>query len=190
MQQTKILTTKIESPTKQQLHADSLGGSILFGSKRYLKLKDWRKRNPEKLKEQAKRSRIKNREKNNDRVKKWQQANRDKTNKYFIEWGKKNPGKLEAKKLRARNKTKGINLSYEDYIKMCSSQNNLCSICGKKEIAKHSKTGTTNILSIDHCHKTKKVRGLLCKKCNSAIGFFEDDLDIVKKAVKYLQKHL
>lgn len=123
---------------------------------------------------------------NNERVKKWQRKNRDKTNKYFIEWGKKNPIALEKKKLRAKTKTLGVNLTYEEYVIMCDKQNNLCAICGKEEITKHNKSKSIYILSIDHCHSTNKVRGLLCKKCNSAIGFFNDDPELLRLAYKYL----
>jgi len=41
---------------------------------------------------------------------------------------------------------------------------------------------------MDHCHKTNKIRGLLCGKCNSAIGFFDDDTELLEKAIDYLKK--
>lgn len=43
------------------------------------------------------------------------------------------------------------------------------------------------IIGIDHCNKTNKVRALLCQFCNSGLGFFEDDISIMKKAIKYLK---
>ena len=39
---------------------------------------------------------------------------------------------------------------------------------------------------IDHCHSTGKIRGLLCDKCNKGLGFFEDDKNKLKRAIKYL----
>lgn len=42
-------------------------------------------------------------------------------------------------------------------------------------------------LSIDHCHTTGKFRGLLCGKCNSAIGLFNDNTDIMMNAIRYLE---
>jgi hypothetical protein len=56
------------------------------------------------------------------------------------------------------------------------SQNGCCSICGEK----------TEKLVIDHCHSTNIVRGLLCGRCNTGLGQFRDDLDILASASSYL----
>jgi len=47
--------------------------------------------------------------------------------------------------------------------------------------------GSVDRLCIDHCHKSGKTRGLLCSKCNSALGLFEDDTERLKMAIKYLK---
>lgn len=89
------------------------------------------------------------------------------------EWRIKNPERT--KDLCYRNRF-GISLDkYEDLKK---EQNNTCSICGLPEIDK--------VLVVDHCHKTGKVRGLLCNNCNTAIGMFNDDIDIMSSAISYL----
>jgi hypothetical protein len=41
-------------------------------------------------------------------------------------------------------------------------------------------------LSVDHCHKTGKIRGLLCTKCNTALGWFETNQEQVQD---YLEDH-
>lgn len=56
-------------------------------------------------------------------------------------------------------------------------QNHACAICGR--IMKDK-------LFIDHCHKTGKIRGLLCPTCNAGLGFFRDDPNLLKNAVMYL----
>lgn len=58
-----------------------------------------------------------------------------------------------------------------------------CEICGENLIL--SKTG----YSIDHCHMTNKVRGLLCRNCNNGLGHFKDDLYSLEKAQQYLRKY-
>jgi len=43
-------------------------------------------------------------------------------------------------------------------------------------------------LVVDHCHKTGKVRGLICANCNSGIGFLRDDINLLEKAIDYLER--
>jgi Recombination endonuclease VII len=40
---------------------------------------------------------------------------------------------------------------------------------------------------VDHCHKTNKVRGILCNGCNIGLGSFKDDINLLKNAIKYLE---
>jgi len=68
-------------------------------------------------------------------------------------------------------------------------QKNLCAICGLPE-TDYQQYGVKN-LAIDHNHRTKKVRGLLCSKCNRALGLLNvDNLGILnlQMAIKYLQE--
>ena len=67
------------------------------------------------------------------------------------------------------------------------SSNYKCTICGKKETNIDSRTKKPYELSIDHCHKTNEVRGVLCSKCNTGLGMFNDNIDMMKKAIKYLK---
>jgi hypothetical protein len=41
----------------------------------------------------------------------------------------------------------------------------------------------------DHDHTTNQVRGILCERCNRAIGLLRDDVDVLKNAIKYLERH-
>jgi hypothetical protein len=68
----------------------------------------------------------------------------------------------------------GITVSDRDI--MMVNQNGKCAICNK----------VLDKFHIDHCHKTNKVRGLLCSSCNMALGLFKDDILILENAKKYL----
>jgi hypothetical protein len=81
------------------------------------------------------------------------------------------------KKSKRKNR---YNLSEIDYQKMLKKQKNNCGICGKPKCKLKS-------LSVDHDHKTGVVRGLLCFKCNFALGLFQDSPKILKKAIRYLK---
>lgn len=72
----------------------------------------------------------------------------------------------------------GVNI--DTFNNMLKDHNSKCKICGKE----HSENKS---LHIDHCHKTGKVRGLLCNKCNQGLGFFQDNINLMKKAIKYLE---
>ena len=75
-------------------------------------------------------------------------------------------------------------ITLEEYELLCDMQNNLCAICNKPEDNKRVKR-----LAVDHCHATKRIRGLLCTKCNRAIGMLKDDTSILKSAIDYLKRN-
>jgi hypothetical protein len=75
---------------------------------------------------------------------------------------------------------KKYGIRYEDILNMLIQQNYLCKICKKINISEK--------YNIDHCHKTGKVRGLLCSSCNSGLGKFKDNKEILLRGVEYLRK--
>jgi uncharacterized protein YlaI len=80
-------------------------------------------------------------------------------------------------------------ITVEDYLNKLKDQNYRCAICDKEETSEDPRYTVTKRLSIDHCHKTGKIRGLLCVKCNSAIGHFNDDIEMLQKGVEYLKSY-
>ena len=64
---------------------------------------------------------------------------------------------------------------------MYIDQAGLCGICKRPD-----SSGIK--LSVDHCHQTGKVRGLLCGNCNRALGLFRDNINLLTNAVSYLTK--
>ena len=69
--------------------------------------------------------------------------------------------------------------------KILDEQFGVCAICGNPETRKRN--GRIWWFSVDHCHKTNINRGLLCTKCNTGLGNFDDDIDIMASAISYLQ---
>ena len=68
-------------------------------------------------------------------------------------------------------------ISLEDYDILLARQGGACAIC--RQLSERP-------LCVDHCHVTGQVRGLLCRNCNSAIGFYCDDPSLTKAATDYL----
>jgi hypothetical protein len=76
---------------------------------------------------------------------------------------------------------KKYNLTEEDYIAKLIEQNHKCFICGVDEQEVSAKR-----LFVDHCHKTGKIRKLLCHSCNAGLGLFKDSVQNLTKAISYL----
>ena len=94
-------------------------------------------------------------------------------------WGKY--GNKENKREWALIKTYGI--TNEDYDEMRVSQDHRCAICKTHE------TELKRVLNVDHCHKTGIIRGLLCIKCNHAIGLLKENIQSFNNAIEYLQRN-
>lgn len=82
---------------------------------------------------------------------------------------------------------KRLGITEEQYRGMLARQGDRCLICGNLESGKRAERGFP--LSVDHCHTTNKVRGLLCNKCNLGIGNFNDDPARLEAAAAYLRRH-
>lgn len=94
---------------------------------------------------------------------------------YELKFAKENPDTILRKELRRH-----YGLTLEDYREMLKNQNNACKICQAPPKEKRR-------LCVDHCHKTGKVRGLLCDKCNKAIGLLNDDIKLFENVIEHLR---
>lgn len=81
--------------------------------------------------------------------------------------------------------SKKYGISVEGYRNLVQRHEGKCGLCGEPEISK-DKQGNVKRLAVDHRHKDGKVRGLLCQRCNQAIGLLREDLSLIKKVIKYL----
>lgn len=70
---------------------------------------------------------------------------------------------------------------------MAAAQDHKCAICGNPET--ELRNGIVRHLAVDHDHTTGKIRELLCQRCNKGIGTFNDNVDLMLKAIAYLRKH-
>lgn len=108
----------------------------------------------------------------------WQASNRETVNAIAAKYRKNNAEKVKIARKRAVVwKTFGITL--EEYRKKLDPGR--CEICAKRL--------PTAARCLDHDHATGKVRGLLCSGCNSGLGFFRDNPELLLAAVTYLEKH-
>lgn len=101
-------------------------------------------------------------------------------------WFEENPDRQLASKRRHNWRSYGM--TPEKYNQMLAEQGGVCAICGQDEPAANGRTGKKFLLSVDHDHATGEVRGLLCNRCNRAIGLMSDSTDLLKKAIYYLQE--
>lgn len=91
------------------------------------------------------------------------------------QWRKDNPGWHRRSHLRRL-----YGMTPEQYEVMFSNQKGLCAICGNSQ--------PNQLLSVDHCHSTGKIRGLLCRNCNRFIGYMRDDPVLFRRAAEYLER--
>lgn len=71
-------------------------------------------------------------------------------------------------------------LHMSTFEKMVEAQDGVCAIC-------QNPCKTNARLSVDHCHDTGRIRGLLCNQCNQGLGQFQDNPERLRKAAKYLE---
>jgi Recombination endonuclease VII len=126
--------------------------------------------NGETLRENKRRYAEANKEKIRESQKNWRVKHRDRI-KATYERNKT----LNRLKMRARR----VGISVAELVRLTEKQGDACAIC-------RAPFGLQKNCHTDHCHRTGKVRGLLCSNCNRGLGCFRDDPKILRGAVKYL----
>jgi hypothetical protein len=87
----------------------------------------------------------------------------------------RDPIATRASKLRIK-----FGVTLEEYERLLVLQDGVCAICKRP-------CSSGRRLAVDHCHKTGMIRGLLCKACNTAIGFLDDSTHLLDRAMSYLR---
>lgn len=87
----------------------------------------------------------------------------------------------------AKQRGNRFNMSLAEYEHLLELQGGACAICFCKE-TKLTKAGDPQALSIDHCHETGMIRGLLCSSCNTLLGLAKDSILVLLNAASYVEQ--
>jgi len=85
-----------------------------------------------------------------------------------------------ALRYRKKNYKGKYGISLGIFNEMLSAQNGVCAICSKTDDPHH--------LAVDHCHKTGRVRKLLCKRCNLTVEYIENAQEDISKYLSYIRE--
>lgn len=96
---------------------------------------------------------------------------------------------LDPDRFKGFDLMKHFGITFEQYNEMLAAQGGVCAICEQQDQAISKHTGKGRDLAVDHCHSTQRVRGLLCSHCNGALGFARDNIEILLRAIAYLEHH-
>ena len=155
-----------------------------------LATKRWQLAHPDSLKAANKRYREKHRAQANEKSRiwrlehpmqrrkmhdKWYKTHRNSVIEKSMAWVKNNRDKAQINQRHHR-----YGLSQEVYDQILKNQLGRCAICQE---------GFKKTPHVDHDHKTDKVRGLLCRRCNTGIGQLGDNLQVLRQATAYLEAH-
>lgn len=106
----------------------------------------------------------------------WYERRGDHSRAMARKWNRENPEAAREHHFKCR-----YGITFAQYEEMRERQGSVCAICRQP-------CGTGKNLSVDHCHTTGKVRGLLCDRCNRGLGSFDDDMGRMRAAVDYLAR--
>jgi hypothetical protein len=125
--------------------------------------------------------RMKNKKKAKEYNKKYYDDHRSEMIEKAAEWNRNNA--KHHSWLNFKSHLKRIGWTWEEYIEARKEQKNLCAICHLP----NNQAGRP--LHADHSHKTGKKRRLLCSACNTGLGSFDDNPNLLKKAIEYLRRN-
>jgi hypothetical protein len=102
-----------------------------------------------------------------------------------LSWWQANKERAHAIKRKHVLKTQ-YGMTPAEHDLLLASQGGVCAICGASEST--VRNGKVQRLTVDHDHQTGVVRGLLCNRCNRALGLFGDDPIVMRRALSYVNK--
>lgn len=170
---------------RYEKNKDKIAG---YGRERYTKNKDkllegmreYHAANKVRIAEKNREYGVKNKDKLADKHREYYAKNKSKRAEYARDYRAKNIEKLVLDDQK-KNLRRKYGLTLESYDALVESQKGVCAICQEP-------CSIQARLSVDHCHDTGKVRGLLCALCNRGLGHFLDSPLRLKAAISYLLK--
>jgi hypothetical protein len=142
------------------------------------KNKEYREKNKEEINKQRKEYRQNNKDKIAERDKDYRSRKVEQTRLRSAKWYANNRDRSKNSRLLRK-----YNISLDEYNKMLLEQDGKCWTCSTKAEDERNK-----VLVVDHNHLTGEVRGLLCNRCNTAIGLLQESQEILEKVSKYLHE--
>jgi hypothetical protein len=142
----------------------------------YEREKKYRKNHEKEIRKKQIEWRLKNKSYAKEKSKKWYEENKEYAIKRNNKWKENNKDKFKLSQKKNRLK-KRYGMTLEEYDKILLSQKNKCAICHEILVKP----------DLDHDHKTKKHRGILCHNCNVMIGLAKDSTLILNNAIHYLK---
>jgi hypothetical protein len=119
---------------------------------------------------------------NTDRVRKRRVADPEANRAKVAAWRKANPRYAQAESLR-----RNYGMTLEEYDALFEAQSGVCATCRQPETRIYGRTGRICNLHVDHDHETGKVRGLLCHRCNMALGYALDNAATLRALADYVE---
>jgi len=141
----------------------------------YEKVKEWRRNNPDKVLEQARRYRKKHPETGKKAKEKYRSANLDECRLREKEYQSK----------RRKEDPEGQRVRYERWRNKKEAE--LWDIAGRPRAQRCELCLESGITVFDHCHNEGHFRGWICDRCNRVLGCVKDDTELLKAMIKYLE---
>lgn len=149
----------------------------------------YRKAHDEEIKAKAKAYRLEHKEEliakraaNKDKRKAYMEENKERYKEYSKKYLEEHKEEIALKK-RAVYYKKKFGITLEEFNKLVEEAGGKCSICEK--FFDSTKRETSAV--VDHCHKTGKIRGVLCNNCNAALGALGDSVERLQIVYDYLK---
>lgn len=87
----------------------------------------------------------------------------------------------ESAQVVRRKRERDYGITHREFLALLEAQGDVCAICGNGEDSRDKRS-----LSVDHCHSTGQIRGLLCNRCNPMLGYARDNIAVLQAAIAYL----